>query len=217
MRERLSQNGALSLRDHELLEMLLYFSIPRVNTNMMAHNLLDKFGDICGVLNADERELTKVEGIGPNSASAIKTVAGVVGRYIMCENEITNAFSDPDMLGRYLTGIFVGEAHEKLYALVLNQKGKIVEKACVATGAVNFVNLPVRKIADMAVSHGATHVILAHNHPNGCAMPSAEDIQLTLNVKETLSMLGINLLEHFVICGNRYQLIIRSGYNGMKI
>ncbi len=217
MRERIFETGIHTLQDHELFEVLLYSSIPRVNTNLTAHRLLNRFGDVCGVLNADEKELMKIDGIGDKSASVIKAVAGICRRYIMCQNEITNAFDDPDRLGRYLTGFFVGEAHEKLCLFVLSQSGRIDKIDCIAEGSVNAVNLPVRKIADMAVHHRSSYVVLAHNHPGGCAAPSPEDVELTLRAKETLGMLGIHLLEHFVISGNQYRPIIRSGYRGMKL
>ncbi len=211
MRKRLEYFGAESLNDHELLEMLLYLSIPRADTNLIAHKLLDRFDNICGVLNADTDELEKIDGIGKSSACAIKTVAAVVGRYIKCENKPENAFFDFARLGNYLVGLFAGEARERLYLLVLDQKGRIIDETCIGDGVKNSVQISVRKIADTAIRHNATHVVLAHNHPGGCAAPSEEDIELTLRAREMLSLIGITLFEHFVVCDNRYRLILAGG------
>lgn len=208
MRKRFEDFGAQSLSDHEMLEMLLYLAVPRSNTNETAHRLIERFGSFCGVMNADPAELVQVDGVGEKSAHVIKLTAAAVGRYIMCDNSIIVSSFDGEKIGKNLIGLFAGESVEKLYLLVLDTKGKLVERKCIATGTVSSVAAHINDIANVALRNNSPYVVLAHNHTCGCAAPSTEDINLTMHLKEVLGMMNITLLEHFVVADNRYYTIL---------
>ena len=210
VRDKFEKFGASAFEDHELLEMLLFFAIPRADTNGLAHSLIDRFGSFVNVLNADDGELASVEGIGPRSASLIKTVAAVAGRYIQENNGIKSAFGSLDTVGEHLVGLFAGESDEKLYLLAFDQRGRLVKEHHVVSGANGEIELSTRFISDIAIKHGSAHVILAHNHPSGYAYPSKSDTEMTYRVKYALSQVGVTLIEHFIVAGNKYYPIIRN-------
>ena len=210
MRAKFDNFGAAPFEDHELLEMLLYFALPRIDTNLLAHKLIDRFGGIVEVLNADEKELVSIEGIGPNSARLIKTVAAMAGRYIQRNNNVKSAFGSLDTIGEHLIGLFAGESTEKLYLLAFDQKGKLVKECQIASGSNGDVEFSTRFISDVAIKHNSAHVVLAHNHPGGYEYPSKNDIEMTYRAKYILSQIGITLVEHFVISGNKYYPIIKN-------
>ena len=208
MQAKFDKFGAECFEDHELLEMLLYFSIPRIDTNLLAHRLIDRFGSLGGVLDADINELRSVEGIGEKSAFLIKLTAATTGRYIQNENEIKNAFTDIDEVGRHLVGVFAGESCEKLYLIILDKKGRETDRVHIASGSMERLEFSAKQIIDIAIRSGSSNVILAHNHPGGYARPSKNDTDMTYRVRDTLSKVGIKLIEHFVVSGNQYYPII---------
>ncbi len=210
MKAKFDKFGPSVFEDHELLEILLYFAIPRVDTNLLAHKLLERFDGLTGVLNADESELTKIEGIGPQSAWLIKTAAAMAGRYIQRENKADNAFDDIAKLGEYLVGLFAGESCEKLYLLALDKKGRIIEEIHIASGVMDRLEFSSRRIADIAIRVNSSHVILAHNHPSGYARPSKNDTDMTYRVQYALSQVGVKLIEHFIVSGSEYYTILRN-------
>ena len=210
MKAKFDKFGAEAFEDHELLEILLYFAIPRADTNLLAHRLINRFGSFVDVINADESELLTVEGVGPKSAQLIKAVAVTAGRYIQRDNEINNAFRNLDSIGNHLIGHFVGESSEKLYLLVFDPKGRLIEERQIANGSKGGLEFSAAYIADTAIRLNSAHVVLAHNHPSGYAYPSKNDIDMTYKIKYTLSQLGIQLIEHFVIAGNNYYPIIKN-------
>ena len=210
MKAKFDSFGAAPFEDHELLEMLLYFALPRIDTNLLAHKLIDRFGGLVEVLNADEKELLSIEGIGPNSEHLIKTVAATAGRYIQRNNNVKSAFGSLDTIGEYLVGFYAGESTEKLYLLLFDQKGKLVKECHIASGSNREIEFSARVISDIAIKHRSAHVVLAHNHPNGYEYPSKNDVEMTYRAKYALSQVGITLLEHFVIAGNKYYPIIKN-------
>lgn len=210
MKAKFDRFGAETFEDHELLEILLYFAIPRADTNLLAHRLINRFGSFVDVINADESELLAVEGVGPKSAYLIKTVAATSGRYIQRSNEIGNVFKDIESVGEHLVGHFVGESSEKLYLLTFDPKGRLIDERQIANGAKGGMEFSTGAIADTAIKLGSSHVVLAHNHPSGYARPSKNDIDMTYRIKYSLSQLGIKLIEHFVIAGNNYYPIIKN-------
>ena len=210
VKKKFLKDGLDSFADHEVLEFLLFFGIARVNTNLIAHHLVERFGDLNGVLNADIADLSAVEGIGEHSATLIKLSAAIAGRYIMGKACKNGAFSDLSAMGEYLVGRFLGESSEKLYMLMLDSKGKLVCEQCILEGSLNSVGAPINLIVNKAIKNDSANIVLAHNHPSGSVRPSDRDRDTTARLKYLLEQSGIKLVEHFVIAGNLYCPIINS-------
>ena len=214
MKERFCRNGLDGMEEHEALEMLLYYCIPRRNTNEIAHNLLKEFKTLPRVMNATVKELEKVEGMGRNAAVFISFIRQMERYFTVPEIDGENILSSMDKCYQYLTKRFTARKNETVMLLCLDAKCKVLGCQVVSEGSVNTANVSVRKIVDVALATNATSVVLAHNHPSGVALPSAEDIQTTRRVARALHMVDVTLNDHIVVVDDDYVSMYLSGlYN----
>ncbi|MBR2464881.1 MAG: RadC family protein [Clostridia bacterium] len=212
MRKRLAATSPAGFADHEILEMLLYYTYARGDTNEIAHALIEAFGSIEGILDADPARLQTVLGVGESCAVFLTLLGEISRRYFtqkISDKESERAVLDtPERLASYLALRFVGATKELAYALLLDNSMRPVDCFPISTGTVSGVSISVRDIAERAYTKKAAAVVLAHNHPGGIAVPSSEDISLTLRISEALSLLGIPLVEHFVFSDRSYAPIL---------
>jgi len=195
-----------------VLELLLFYCIPRKDTNPIAHRLLEQFGSLTAVLEASPEELEKVEGIN-TSASTFLSLITQVGRYYQVRRaEPGDILRTSDQCGSYLIPYFFGRDTETVFLLCLDAKCKVILCKKVGEGNVNSANIPIRRVVEMALSANATSVVLAHNHPSGLALPSADDIQTTLRVAAALETVEITLADHIVVCGDDFISMAQSRY-----
>ncbi len=210
LREEFIKNGEDSFSDHKLLELLLFNSIPRIDTNPLAHRLTANFGSLSDLFNADYEELLEVYGVGENTAVLIKLVAAIHKR---CEmNEHTNAvrFETVDKVGRFLTALFSGHQKELIYLLLFNSRLEIIEVVKIGEGHICSVLTSARAVIESALNNKhASGIVLAHNHPSGLALPSGDDIELTGQLEFLCNQLGVKLMEHMVVSGNDFYPIMR--------
>ena len=214
MRKRLQDTSAAAFADHEILEMLLYYTIARGDTNETAHSLLEAFGSMEGVLDADASRLTSVWGIGESAATFLSLVGEVARRYatekFTAKQGPVGALDSPEKIVTFLAPRFMGATKEILLVLLLDNAMRPVDCFPLANGTVSTVAVSVRAIAERAYSKQAAAVILAHNHPGGIAAPSGDDVKLTHHIREALSLLEIPLVEHFVFSDNAYAPILNQ-------
>lgn len=208
MRERVLKNGFETLMDHEKLEFLLFYTIPRENTNPIGHRLLDRFGSFSGVLNAKIAELCKIRGVGEQSAIFLHLLPQIAECYASDKALNGSVLSDTGTLGQYLVGRFVGSSVEKMILLCLNNKYELISENEISRGNVNRTALDARKILEIALANNASSVVLAHNHPAGVCIPSAEDIDNTKRLFDVLSAVDIRLVEHFIVADDHYAPIL---------
>lgn len=186
--------------DHQLLEFLLFYSIPRKDTNELAHNLLDAFGgSLVNVFDAPYEELLKVKGISENTAALIKFIIPMATRYLR-ESSNTNGFlKNTSQIIGYLQPKFYSEMSEVSYLLCLDGRGKILDCPKLSHGDAVSVSVSLRNVAETAIKSGATMVVLAHNHPKGFPLPSENDIKFTSQVSNFLRALNIRLVDHIIV------------------
>ena len=200
MQQRVQREGLDSLAPHEVLEYLLYFAIPRRDTNALAHRLINHFGSYCNVLDASEEELCKVEGIGPASARLIASLHGFEQVYqLQLRRSETRPLRTAEDRIAYARPLFYGARNECCYLIALNDKLMPLRDILLSKGAPNHVVLNPRQLAREAVASGCTCGYLAHNHPSGLAVPSPKDIEATSVANRMLYSLGIRLLDHIII------------------
>ena len=214
LKERFCKEGLDHFEEHQVLELLLFYCIPRVDTNPIAHALLERFGSLARVLEAPVEELEKVTGIGHNAAVFLSLVMQT-GRYYQVSaashNVIMNTLSD---CGRYLIPFFYGRRNETVYLLCLDAKAKVLCCKEVGEGSVNSAAVPIRRIVEIALGANATTVVLAHNHPSGLALPSPEDELTTRQLAAALSAVEITLADHLIIADGDSVSMRESGlYN----
>ncbi len=204
LRARFQKEGLRSFEDHNILELLLFYAIPQKDTNDLAHALLDKFGSLAAVFDAEIGDLCKVNGIGENAATLIKLIPQLSRAYLMDKDTRYPDFTDLHKLGNYLVNYFIGEKNEKLIAVLLNNKCEMIDILLVSEGTVNRTEGSVRKIAEAAFSKNAASFVVAHNHPDGNCTPSAADVSFTSNYRKIFGELGLPLVEHIVVGGVSY-------------
>ena len=213
MRKKYLQNGADSMEPHELLEMLLYYCVPRRNTNEIAHEMMERFGSLEGLLAADVEELCKISYISESGAILIKLV-GELSRRSLIENISSSYRYDTiEKVGKFLVNIFRGQNEEKLYLLMFDCGMRLLDYTCICEGGSSSVNLCNRRIVELSINSKAANIIIAHNHPGGIAVPSKNDISLTHQLETVMDLIDTKLLCHIIVAGDRYAPI-NNTYNG---
>lgn len=212
-RERLKNrflSSPESFEDHELLELILFYTIPRKNTNETAHRLISRFGSLKGVLNASIEALCEVEDIGPNSALYIKAIAVLLMRYETSEAKDDGVLKSQANLVAFLKNLFIGTQNEISYILLFDNSKRLITCEKIGEGFSLEHTLSLRKITSCALSSNAVSAILVHNHPNGRAFPTGDDIHATNRIRLVLEPLGVTLMEHFIVAENECMPIINS-------
>ena len=194
-----------------VLEFVLFYSIPRVDTNEIAHRLLEKFGNINNIFNARTEDLLQVEGIGENSAAFFKMLHSLE-RYLQ-KSAVKNfkILDGVEAAGSYLMPNFAGINKEIVYIVLLDNKNKIIDCRKLCEGSINAAIINIRNILEVAIPLGTTRIIIAHNHPGGTAIPSGEDIETTKNIKKMLSVFSIDLVDHIIFADSDYVSFKQSG------
>ena len=200
LRERFLRDGLEGFPDHNVLELLLFFSIPVRDINEEAHHLMDEFDTLSGVFDAKYEDLCKVQGIGERSALLIKLVPELFRRYEIDKlNKGTVMLNSADLVAGYVSKYFKGLTEEKLYALYLDSNCKLLSFQLISSGGVNSAPMNNRLIAEYAYSTNAASIILVHNHPSGICAPSRKDIDVTIAMADILGTIGIRLSDHIII------------------
>ncbi len=212
LRDRFVLEGLDNFDELQVLELLLFYAIPRLDTNPIAHRLLKKFGSLSQVLEAPVEELQKVEGVGRNTAIFLHLTTSV-GRYYMVNRAMQNTvLSTTEKCGEFLAPFFHGRRNETVFLLCLDAKCKLLCCREVSEGSVNSAGVSPRKVVEIALGANATTVVLAHNHPSGIAVPSAEDVQTTYRVANALDTVEITLADHIIVADGDYTSMAQSGY-----
>ena len=214
LRARFQKESLRSFSDHNILELLLFYAIPQKDTNELAHALLDRFGSLAAVFDAEMGDLMKVKGIGENAATLIKMIPQLSRAYLMDKETRYPDFTDLRKLGTYLVNYYIGEKNEKLVAVLLNNRCEMIDIILVKEGIVNQTEVSMRKVAEAAFSKNAAFFVLAHNHPDGNCQPSAQDISVTSTYSKTFRELGLPLVEHIVVGGVSYTGIMTGQKSG---
>lgn len=211
MKTRFLEHGADSLDDHQLLELLLFFALPRVDTNPLAHELLERFGSIDAVLDASPDELKSVSGLGANATALLKLIPAVGRRYLTAKNSVGSILASTEEAGRFLLPRFLGRRDETVMLVCLDTKMKAVSCRTIASGDVSAAHISVRKVVEQALAQNAPFVLLAHNHVNGLALPSAEDVATTRRLEEALALVGVTLVDHIIVAGDDFVSLRENG------
>lgn len=210
IRERLRAAGMNAFSDHEVLELLLTYAIARQDVNPLAHELINTFGSLSAVLDADEKELLRVKGMGKSAALLLTMMPQLMQRYQLSslgDHPVITTLADSK---RYCAPLFVGALEEQIYMVCLDQAGHVLHRTLLHTGTVDQVMIHPRTVVETALRHHAHAVILAHNHPSGTAQPSQADLDVTRRIGSALYMIGIRLVDHLILAGARTYSMIRE-------
>lgn len=213
LRAKVKELGLERLQLHEQLEYILFFVIPRGDTNETAHRLLDRFVTLEGVLNAEPEELCKVEGVGPKAAQFLTALPSIFG--IFARNEGKNKAPKLESLGdviEYAKTYFYGRSTEAAYIFCLNSSYKLLEVIKFSDGVKGETFMFPTQVAKKALLSDASMVLVVHNHPDGNLKPSGSDVRLSRRIMAALSSLEITLLDSIVVSGNEHFSMREKGY-----
>ena len=216
LRERFRTQGLSGFAEHEALELLLTYAIPHKDVNPTAHALLNRFGTLAAVLEADAGELMRVPGVGENAATLIALMPELFGRYqrsLLGERPVITTFREAVS---YCLSLFYGAREEEIYLICLDQGGRVLHPALLRRGTIDSVTLYPREVVELALRHRAHAVLLAHNHPSGHAHASQADQSVTQMIAQALSVVGVRLVDHLVISGQSACSVTRGTRGGAE-
>ena len=211
MRKELIGNGITeNTPPHRVLEFLLFYSVPVKDTNKVAHRLLERFGTLSAVLDADEAELLKIEGVGTVTACHLKSLVPIFRYYEADKRRTGVKLESYDAIGKFLLDNYVSYPRETISLLSLNSLGKVLGLDIIGSGDTTSATVNTRVILNTAMRRNATVCVLAHSHPGGIPLPSENDIESTKMVKTILETINIRLADHIIIGDNDYVSLRRS-------
>ncbi len=204
LKKRFSKVGIEGFEPHETLEMLLFYCIGRKDTNELAHALINRFGSLEAVLEADIHELKSVEGIGEHSALLIHLVQQISKFYIAQQSKDKEKFNSLNEIADFIRCRYRLEKKEIFTALFLDSANKLISFDRIAEGTANSVDINITKVMEIALPKNAASVIVAHNHPGGNLTPSTADLRTTNLLSDAFALLKINFLDHLIITNDDF-------------
>lgn len=206
MKKKFLDHGLDVFETHEALELMLYYAVPYKDTNPLAHKLIDKFGSVSAAFDAPF-DCLKEAGLTDNQATYIKLIPQLARLYISDKEENADKIIDMDTIEDFIVSKFIGRDEEHILLLLMDAKFKEVFCGMVSVGTLTSSNIPVRKIVDLSMRYNARCAVIAHNHPSGFAEPSKVDLESTRSISQALGLVGVYLLDHFIVAdGDCYSL-----------
>ncbi len=199
MRERFMREKLRSFAPHEALEMLLYYAIPRQDTNPIAHRLIDHFGSFQAVLEADTKELSEVDGVGEQAAVLISMLLPLLRIYLTEKMLPRQAIRDYGQIDQYCGALFTGATQEQCYVLAFDSKLRLKGCEMLSEGTVASVEMNPRRLVSVLLKYGASGAVVTHNHLSDNASPSMEDVDMTHLLTDLLEKVQIRLYDHIIV------------------
>ena len=212
MRKRfIRDKGFENFEDHQILELLLFYANTRSDTNPLAHELLDAFGSLKGVLEARPEQLMQIKGIGEQQATLISMVVPLTRVWHRCAMTVPDRIGNSRAAENYCLSILAGERTERFYVVCMNAKCNVLGRRKISEGSLSEVSAYPRMVMETALNYNAHSVLLCHNHPGGTCAPSPEDISSTIQLQRLLNGVGILVLDHIIVAGDRTYSMIQHG------
>lgn len=212
LKKRYMEHGLESFSDIEVLELLLFYAVPRRDTNELAHALFDRFHSFRGVLEAELHDLAEVSGIGPNTAALIKLVADMNYRYLSCGKEDRRVILSADDAGQYFKPMFSYQTEEIVLLVCLDSACRVMSCHNLGKGTANKVDFSVRDAVGIVLREKAAYAMMAHNHLTDLAIPSRSDIDTTARFYRALKLIGVELRDHIIVSEEDFVSMRDSGY-----
>ncbi len=204
LRDRFQEQGLAGFSDAEVLELLLSFGTPRSDCKEPARTALKQFGSLASVLEAPQKSLLQIKGIGPKNGFALHFVQAVARRYLKQRLQGKSYLHSSAQVIDYLLHSMRGLKKEVFTAIFLDASHAIIDSTVISEGTVHVNTVHPRELVSRALELHASALIIAHNHPSGSLEPSAQDLSLTRNLLLTCSLMQIQLLDHIIIGDGAY-------------
>ncbi|MDR3049399.1 MAG: DNA repair protein RadC [Elusimicrobiota bacterium] len=204
LREKVKKTGLKNLAEYEILEYLLTYPLPQKDVKPIAKDLINKFGSLKKVFDANYADLCQIKGVKDNAASFIISLKEFAAIYAFLNIKDSAELSSPKAVNEYLYSVLGGQTVEKIYLLFLNSANKITGSCEIESGTVNKSIVLPQKFVKEALKNEAASIIMAHNHPGGSLKPSQNDIDSTQTLKAAFAAVDITFLDHIIISGKDY-------------
>ncbi|MBR5157174.1 MAG: DNA repair protein RadC [Clostridia bacterium] len=204
MKSRYMKEGLDSFAPHEVLELLLYYAIPRRDINELAHRLINHFGSVANVLDADVEDLKQVDGIGENAAVLLNLIPSLSRVYTSSKWDRNTSLLSTKAIGEYAVSMYVGKKNEEFGIICLDSNRRIHYSGIIIKGTVNQTEAYPRVVVSEVLKHNAVNVVLVHNHPSGSLIPSPSDREATKNIVTALEAIDVHVIDHIIVAGDRF-------------
>ncbi len=212
MRDRFRSSSLQAMEEHEQLELLLFYAIPRTNTNETAHRLLNTFGSIPAIIDAPLEEIEHVPGVGAGAGTFFRLLRELYPIYAQKHSRAKAIIKKPIDAATILSDLYTYIQAEAVTMILLNDHKKVLFAGLVHEDTLNCVRIDLRRIAQMALSYDASAMILGHNHPSGLCLPSPQDLRANAQAEESLSNLGITMLDHIIMTQDNFYSFAERGH-----
>jgi len=212
VREKFFKNGFDGFLDYEILEMLLFYCIPVIDTKELAKNILKKYKTLANVFDASAEELMNIDGVGENSAIFLTMIPKLSKIYETSKWNRMTCLDSIEMLGEYAVSMFKDSKNEEFALICLDANRCVHWSGVIIRGTVDSVEAYPRVVADEALKHNAINVVFTHNHPGGTLAPSMADKNATEALVKVLKGIGIEVLDHIIVSGSRYFSMREMGF-----
>ena len=212
LRSRFLDGGAAAMPDYELLELLLFGAVPRMDMKPLARQLLDHFGDLAKVISAPQARLAALPGVGDAVITQLKLAEAVAQRMLRVQIMHRPVLSSWQTLLDYCQLSMAHREVEHFRLLYLDRKNHLIADEEQAQGTVDHVPVYPREVVKRALELNASALILVHNHPSGDPTPSQADIMITQQIEDACQVLGLILHDHLIIGKNREISFRAEGY-----
>ncbi len=206
------QKNPESFSDYELIELLLTFSIPRIDVKPIAKELIKNYPSIQDLLNEDVSKLCKTKGISEKSATLLNLVAQICKFSTSQQIKGKTLLKTWNDLKLYCISHLSHKKHEEFHVLYLDTKGALIKDETISSGTIDYATIYPRNIIKQAMETEAKSLLLIHNHPSGNLTPSINDINITKDLFNMLSPLGITLIDHIIVGKNEIQTFKDLGF-----
>ncbi len=211
IRLRFETEGLASFAPHEVLEFLLFYVISYRDTNELAHRLLDKFGRLDRVLDADISSLTEVDGIGYNAAVFLKLIPQAAQYYVRERFQEDVRIENSEQMGKYMCSRIGFYANEVFAVSAFDSRRRETAFEILDKGIVSQTTVHMRRLAEFAIAHRAEMLVIAHNHVTGEPIPSQADRETTKRICVGLRQIGITVSDHIIVSGEKYYSFSENG------
>jgi DNA repair protein RadC len=212
LRKRFLEEGLDAFEDHQVLELLLFYAIPRRDTNELAHVLLKRYGSFAATLEADPVDLAQTDGIGEGAATLLALVPALTRRYLVDRaRHERHALTTTERAAEFLVPFMAGRTNEVFCVICLDTQCRVIVPALVEEGLPDRAHVEPRQVVEVALRHKAHSVLLAHNHPSGQAKPTTADHRVTQALVTAFGAIGIAVRDHLIVAGEEWYSFSRAG------
>ncbi|NMA64767.1 MAG: DNA repair protein RadC [Clostridiaceae bacterium] len=211
VRQRYLEEGLDGFKDHEIIELLLFYCIPMRDTNALAHRILKEFGTLHDLFEAHPKDIQNRCGISLNTAALLSLVAPLSRRYMTVRWGNRPKLNTSTKAGNYVVSLFSGRIYECFFVISLDSHNNVNHASLVHEGTINEAPVYPRIIVETALRHKANSIILAHNHPGGSLTASTADIEVTRKICQAMKTISIDVVDHIIVAGTKYMSFAEQG------